>query len=142
MGASCAGLRVSILAPPEEGAHPRRPHGFRFFNDVSILAPPEEGAHRGLATKFVVEKAVSILAPPEEGAHPWPCKKSHHARFGFNPRSPRRGSASIYHELMHFVYDVSILAPPEEGAHPHAADDGRLSAEVQSSLPPQRERIP
>ncbi len=135
---------VSILAPPEGGAQLMCADQFadRYTSHVSILAPPEGGAQRmppsrrtwsalfqsslppkeernhliaGICSDITVQQFQSSL-PPKEERNP-----GHSAdplyRSCFNPRSPRRRSATVARSRNASpCHDVSILAPPEGGA--------------------------
>ena len=156
---------VSILAPPEGGALPGAQAKVDNHVNVSILAPPEGGAllndnlacgvlpmfqsslppkeerFMGCTHQGVYLVIVSILAPPEGGALRFPGYETSSRMPCFNPRSPRRRSASRVAAPERHEELVSILAPPEGGALHAGSPAHVLAHEFQSSLPPKEERF-
>ena len=86
---------VSILAPRCRGARRTAGRISSAGEPVSILAPRCRGARRKRISRSFTRLVVSILAPRCRGARPPRIVRRHTPRWGFNPRSPLPGSASL-----------------------------------------------
>ena len=113
---------VSILALPEGRALPGLPSGSVPMYNVSILALPEGRALPPKGDYDMVRKAFqSSLSPKGERylLRRWIVRRPR----CFNPRSPRRESATPRTRSMSIGVIVSILALPEGRALPVVRQD-------------------